>query len=70
MLRSTNLMSSAAMDGPLAADVRSQLTLGQVFRMNVSNNSWLNNNLGPRTGAPARICGIGGRCPPQDFDAR
>ena len=58
------------MDGPLAADVRSQLTLGQVFRMNVSNDSWLNNNRGPRTGATIRICGIGGRCPPQDFDAR
>jgi hypothetical protein len=70
MLRSTNLMSSAAMDGPLAADVRSRLTLGQVFRMNVSDDSWLNDNRGPRTGAAQRLCRIGGRCPPQDFDAR
>jgi hypothetical protein len=58
------------MDGPLAADVRSQLTLGQVFRMNVSSDSWLNDAHGPRVGETTRICGIGGRCPSQDFDAR
>jgi hypothetical protein len=69
MLGSTNLMTIAAMDGPLAADVRSQLTLGQVFRMNVSNNSWLNRTGGPRGGASVRNCGIG-ECPPQEFSVR
>ena len=62
-----NLMYSLAPDGPLGADARSQLTLGQVFRMNVWNWSYL---IAKSSAAPKRGCDDAEPCPPVAFDVR
>lgn len=68
LMGSENVMNSAAPDGPMGASARSHFTVGQVFRMNISDESWLNNK-GPRSGLK-RSCGIAGKCPPIEFDVR
>jgi hypothetical protein len=48
-----NIMNSLLPDGPLGAEARSLLTVGQGFRMNVWNDSWITTRL-PRP--PLRAC--------------
>jgi hypothetical protein len=68
-LGALNLMYSLAHDGPLGADARSRLTVGQVFRMNVWNDSWITTV--PAATRPTRLCRIASEpCPPVDLDAR
>jgi hypothetical protein len=64
-----NLMHNLAPDGPLGADARSRLTVGQVFRMNVWNDSWITTV--PTATRPTRLCRTASEpCPPVDLDAR
>jgi hypothetical protein len=62
-----NVMSNLLPDGPLANDARSQFTVGQVFRMNVWDNSWINAREERRH---RRACTAAEPCPPVDFDVR
>jgi hypothetical protein len=69
-LGAVNVMNNLAPDSPLGASARSRLTLGQVFRMNVSGDAWVNTAAGPRVGALTRSCVLVGQCPPLDLDVR
>jgi hypothetical protein len=60
-----NVMYSLSPDGPLGASARSRFTVGQVFRMNVWNYSYL--TVGSTT-APKRSCDYLDPCPTVDFD--
>jgi hypothetical protein len=61
-----NVMHNLAPDGSLGADARSRLTVGQVFRENIWEDSWL-----PRTtSGPTRFCDATSPCPPVTIDAR
>jgi hypothetical protein len=61
-----NVMANLAPDGSLGADARSRLTVGQVFRMNIWEDSWL----ARPTGAPKRFCDAAQPCPPVTTDAQ
>jgi hypothetical protein len=65
-LSDINLMYNLAPDGPLGANARSRLTIGQVFRMNVYNDSWT----AIRAGKSTRGCIETSPCPQVDLDAR
>lgn len=65
-LGALNVMHNLLPDGPLGADARSRLTVGQVFRMNVWNGSWITTRT---VGAPKRLCRMSDPCPPVDLDA-
>jgi hypothetical protein len=68
-LGALNLMHNLLPDGPLGADARSRLTVGQVFRMNVWNDSWVRFIL--PTPRPTRLCRTNNEpCPPVALDAR
>ncbi len=68
-LGALNLMHNLLPDGPLGADARSRLTVGQVFRMNVWNDSWVRFIL--PTPRPTRLCRTTNEpCPPVALDAR
>jgi hypothetical protein len=62
-----NVMDGLADDGPLGANVRSRLTVGQAFRMNVYNDSYLT-KLSPLP--LTRRCITSEPCPPVELDAR
>jgi len=59
-LGNRDVMHNLLPDGPLGADARSHLTIGQVFRMNVWNDSWINTRL-PKP--IQRACDVGEHCP-------
>jgi hypothetical protein len=65
-LGSLNLMHNLLPDGPLGADARSRLTVGQVFRMNVWDGSWM----AKLPSAVTRVCRTSNPCPAMTFDAR
>jgi hypothetical protein len=65
MLGTVNIMHNLLPDGPLGADARSRLKLGQVFRMNVWNDSWINTRL-PLP--PRRACDASQTCPEKASD--
>jgi hypothetical protein len=67
-LGSVNVMHNLLPDGPLGADARSRLTVGQAFRMNVFDHSWINKRLP----APPnlRACTVAEPCPEVATDAR
>lgn len=60
-----NIMHNLLPDGPLGADARSRFKVGQAFRMNVWNDSWINTRL-PRP--PHRTCDDAQHCPPMGWD--
>jgi hypothetical protein len=62
-----DIMHNLLPDGDLGANARSDLTVGQVFRMNVWNDSYLNTRL-PQP--PQRTCDATYPCPPAELDAR
>ncbi len=65
----TNVMNNLSSDGPLGADARSRLSVGQVFRMNVWNDSWIT-KVHPAARIP-RLCRTWmDPCPPVALDAR
>jgi len=60
-LGNRDVMHNLLPDGPLGADARSHLTVGQAFRMNLWNDSWINS----RTPRPVqRACDTREPCPP------
>jgi len=64
-LGNRDVMHNLLPDGPLGADARSHLSLGQVFRMNVWNDSWIN------TWKPVpsqRACDANQSCPRIELD--
>jgi hypothetical protein len=61
-----DIMHNLLPDGDLGANARSDLTVGQVFRMNVWNDSYLNTRL-PQP--PQRACDDVHPCPPAELDA-
>jgi hypothetical protein len=61
-----DIMHNLLPDGDLGANARSDLTVGQVFRMNVWNDSYLNTRLPP---PPQRTCDAVYPCPPAELDA-
>ncbi len=67
---STNIMNNLAPDGPLWADARSRLTLGQLFWMNVDQGSWIFQPIsGPRRPQSLSLdCTTLGVCPPVATD--
>jgi hypothetical protein len=65
LLGALNIMNGILPDGPQGAEARSRLTVGQAFRMNVWNDSWINTRL-PR---PAqRTCYGTQQCPLMGWD--
>jgi hypothetical protein len=66
-LDALNLMQGWLDDGPLGADARSRLTVGQAMRMNIENESWISKL--PIAG-PTRKCWVSDPCPPDELDAR
>jgi hypothetical protein len=56
-----DVMNNLLPDGPLGADARSNLTVGQAFRMNVWDDSWLNTRVPQPT---RRACDAQEPCPP------
>jgi hypothetical protein len=62
-----NIMHNLLPDGPLGADARSRFKVGQAFRMNVWNVSWINTRLPI---PPHRTCDDAQHCPPMDWDVR
>jgi hypothetical protein len=65
-LDALNLMQDLLDDGPLGADARSRLTVGQAFIMNVENESWM----ATADPGPTRLCWSTDPCPPAVLDAR
>jgi hypothetical protein len=64
-LGNRDVMHNLLPDGPLGADARSHLTIGQVFRMNVWDDSWINT----RTPKPLqRACDTKQPCPEEETD--
>jgi hypothetical protein len=65
-LSNRDVMHNLLPDGPLGADARSHLTIGQVFRMNVWDDSWINTRM-PK---PAqRACDDAAQpCPKEETD--
>ena len=63
-LGTVNIMHNLLPDGPLGADARSRFKLGQVFRMNVWDDSWINT----RDGHPPQRACVLTQCPPMDWD--
>ena len=64
-LGNRDVMHNLLPDGPLGADARSHLSLGQVFRMNVWNDSWINTR---KPAPPQRACDASQSCPPTELD--
>ncbi len=65
-LGNRDVMHNLLPDGPLGADARSHLTIGQVFRMNVWDDSWINTQ---RSKPPQRACDdVQERCPDEGID--
>ncbi len=64
-LGNRDVMHNLLPDGPLGADARSHLSLGQVFRMNVWNDSWINTR---KPAPPQRACDANQSCPPIELD--
>ncbi|HEY8256715.1 MAG TPA: hypothetical protein VIG08_03600 [Gemmatimonadales bacterium] len=62
-----NVMYGMAPDGSLGADARSRLTVGQVFRMNIWNDSWF---AIPQPSAQKRYCDAVQPCPLVTTDAQ
>jgi hypothetical protein len=62
----TDIMHNLLPDGDLGANARSHLRVGQVFRTNVWNDSWINTRL-PKP--PQRACNDRYPCPPVELDA-
>jgi len=64
-LGNRDVMHNLLPDGPLGADARSHLTVGQVFRMNVWDDSWINTR---RPKPPQRACDAKQPCPAEEID--
>jgi hypothetical protein len=65
LLGALNIMNGILPDGPQGAEARSRLTVGQAFRMNVWNDSWINTRL-PRP--TQRTCYGTQQCPLMGWD--
>jgi hypothetical protein len=66
-LGTVNLMYNLAPDGPLGADARSRLRVGQVFRTNVWTDSWINTRWPPPL---HRSCDVVEPCPELGLDVQ
>ncbi len=64
-LGNRDVMHNLLPDGPLGADARSHLTIGQVFRMNLWDDSWINTR---RPKPPQRACHPKETCPDEETD--
>ncbi len=61
-LGNRNVMHNLLPDGPLGADARSHLTVGQAFRMNLWDDSWINSRKPPPL-VVQRACDARQPCP-------
>ncbi|MFL5492818.1 MAG: hypothetical protein ACJ8DC_00385 [Gemmatimonadales bacterium] len=64
-LGTINVMHNLAPDGPLGANARNHLSVGQVVRMNIWNDSWITTGT---TVPPTRACDALAPCPPTALD--